>query len=334
MKIERMVARGVGILIGFTIALHAEPYSLGQGVQVNEMMNVGGYFSTEFLAKKGQDTASVEDVAVMAYGDINPMLSYLAEFESVGFYSKNISTGAETGNQTLHVERFYGDLWLADAYNVRFGKQIAPIGYWNKEPINVLRDTTSNPLYTTLLFPRFLTGIDINGYIPGMEGTHYHLFGQKNHDLDDEYINIPNTHFFGLSVEKELSTEWSSGGSVGEYTTLLTTQRTRFIQANVKYDVEAWQVMGEALIAKSEYTANQQSSAFSGYLQGMYRYTPQHAFVTRAEYFNDHHSHYKDTIGILGYSYRPVYPVSLKGEYQWHSLNAENRFLFSFSVLF
>jgi hypothetical protein len=329
-----MIIRRISILIAVSTILQADPYSLGQGINVNKMLNVGGYFSTEYLAKKGQDTASVEDVAVMAYGDINPMFSYLAELESAGFYSKNISTGVETGDHKFHTERFYGDLWLADAYNIRFGKQITPIGYWNKEPINVLRDTTSNPLYTTLLFPRLLTGIDINGYIPGMEGAHYHLFGQKNHDFDDDYINIPNTHFFGLSVEKELSTEWSGGGSAGEYTTLLTNQRTRFMQANAKYDDDTWQVMGEALMAKSEYAVNQHASAFAGYLQGMYRYTPQHAFITRGEYFNDHHSNYKDTIGIVGYSYRPVYPVSFKGEYQWHSLNAENRFLLSFSVLF
>ena len=66
----------------------------------------------------------------------------------------------------------------------------------------------------------------------------------------------------------------------------------------------------------------------------MYRYTQEHAFVGRYEYYNDHQTNYVDNIGVLGYSYRPLYPVSLKGEYQWHSAHDENAWLFSFSVLF
>lgn len=324
----------LGLSVLLAASLYAEPYTLGQGYHVDEMLNVGGYFSTEFETKGSKETFTLDDVAVLAYGDINPMLSYLAEFEAVGFYRKNLSTGEEDGSQKFHTERLYGDLWLSDAYNLRFGKQITPIGYWNKEPINVLRDTSSNPLYSKLLFPKFLTGIDINGYIPGMEATHYHLFGQNNRDLDQGYINIPNTHFFGLSVEKEISNEWTAGGSVGEYIVLSGDQRTRYVQSNAKYDDTTWQVMGEALIAKSEYVNGAEDYALCGYVQGMYRYTPEHRFVGRMEHFNDHHTQYEDNIAVLGYSYRPLYPVSLKGEYQWHSQNNENRALFSFSVLF
>lgn len=323
---------GLSLLLAAT--LQAQPYELGRGYHVDDMLNVGGYFSSEFEMQGSQDTARMDDIAVMAYGDINPMLSYLAELEAVGFYSKNFTNGEESGDHKFHIERLYGDLWLSDAYNIRFGKQITPVGYWNKQPINVLRDSTSNPLLSKLLFPKFLTGIDINGFVPEMEGTRYHLFGQKNADFDSNYINIPNTHFFGLAVEKEISNDWAAGGSVGEYIASVGNQRTRYVQANVKYDDAAWQVMSEALVAKSTYAQDVKDYALSGYIQGMYRYTPQHAFIARAEHFKDHHTHYEDNIGVLGYSYRPLYPVSFKGEYQWHSQQDENRALFSFSVLF
>ncbi|MDD5052650.1 MAG: hypothetical protein PHO27_07965 [Sulfuricurvum sp.] len=328
-----MIVRKVCALIGLTALAIADPYTLGQGISLGDSLTVGGYFSTEYDAKPNKKNLSVEDVAIMAYGDINSMFSYFGELESVGFYNKSLLNGDEKRNFTFRIERLYSDMWMSDAFNIRFGKQITPIGYWNKEPVNVLRDTTSNPLYSTLLFPRFLTGIDINGYVPNTQGLKYHLFGQNNHDFDDEYVNIPNTHFFGISVEKELNDELSGGGSVGEYITF-TNQKTRYMQVSSKFDDGTWQFLGEALAAKSEYTNNQQGSALSGYLQGMYRYTSEHAVVGRYEYFNDHHSLYKDNIGVLGYSYRPLYPVSLKGEYQWHSLNSENRLLFSFSVLF
>lgn len=328
----RLHKLGLSVLVAVT--LQAQSYELGRGYRVDDMLNVGGYFSSEFEMQSSQETIRLDDVAVMAYGDVDPMLSYLAEFESVGFYSKNISNGNETGDRKFHIERLYGDLWLSDAYNVRFGKQITPIGYWNKEPINVLRDSTSDPLYSKLLFPKFLTGIDINGFVPGMEAMRYHLFGQNNRDFDQGYINIPNTHFFGLSVEKEISNDWAAGGSIGEYIAASGTQRTRYVQANVKYDDTTWQVMSEALVAKSTYAQNADDYTLSGYAQGMYRYTQQHAFIARAEHFKDHHTQYEDNIAVIGYSYRPLYPVSLKGEYQWHSQHDENRALFSFSVLF
>ncbi len=313
--------------------VHAADYELGHGVRINDAINVGGYFSVELESNQHNDTFTLDDVAVLAYGDINPMISYLAEFESIGFYHKNFTDGTKDENHKFHIERLYGDLWMSDAFNLRFGKQITPIGYWNMEPINVLRDTTSSPLYSKFLFPKFLTGIDINGYVPQTEGLKYHLFAQNNHDMDEEYINIPNTHFFGFALDQEISMDWNTGGSIGEYIAK-TGQRTRFIQGNFKYDDTRWQVLTEALAAKSEYGNRQDDYTFSGYTQAMYRYTPEHALIGRYEYYNDHHTDYKDHILTLGYSYRPLYPVSLKGEYQWHSQNDENRALFSLSVLF
>lgn len=315
------------------IYTHANDYELGHGFQINDSINVGGYFSTELEANRNNESFTLDDVAVMAYGDINPMFSYLAEFEAVGFYHKDFSDGSEAGSQKFHAERLYGDLWISDDFNIRFGKQITPIGYWNMEPINVLRDTTSNPLYSKLLFPKFLTGIDINGFVPQSEGLRYHLFAQKNHDLDEEYINIPNTHFYGFALEKEFSVELSGGGSIGEYITL-TNQRTQFLQANLKYDDTQWQLMTEVLVAKNEFDDRSDTSTLSGYAQAMYHFVPEHAVVGRFEYYNDHHTDYKDSILTLGYSYRPLYPVSLKGEYQWHSQHDENRALLSLSVLF
>ena len=328
-----MTIQRVGGFITLAIALQAQPYTLGQGLDINPMLNVGGYFSSDFSSKNHQEAVSLDDVAVMAYGEINPMFSYLAEIEAAGFYRKNISTGEEIGNQKFHVERLYGDLWLSDAYNLRFGKMLTPIGYWNTQPINVLRDTSSNPLYSMLLFPKFVSGVDLNGYLPGVDNVHYHLFAQKNHDLDEKYVTFPNEHFYGFSVEKELTNESSLGGSAGEYITL-THQRTRFVEANAKYDDSQWQVMSEMMFAKNDFADNDHALTLSGYAQGMYRYTQEHAFVGRYEYYNDHHTNYVDNIAVAGYSYRPCYPVSLKGEYQKHSLRDENTFLFSLSVLF
>lgn len=319
-------------IIAFTSSLYADNYEFGHGYTFNDALTAGGYISSEYESNQQADTFTIDDIAVMAYGNIGSNFSYLAEMEAIGFYHKNLSDGNEGGSQKFHVERLYGDLWLNDQINFRLGKQITPIGYWNLEPINVLRDTTSNPLYSLLLFPKFLTGIDMNGYLNGT--TRYHLFGQATHDLDEEYINLPNTHFYGISLEHELSVETNFGGSIGEFIALRTHEKTQFIQGNLKYDNGPLLVSAEAIASKTDYHQTKSDLTLSAYVQSVYHFSPQHALVGRYEYYNDQHRDYKDHIGVFGYSYRPIYPISIKGEYQWHSQENENRTLLSFSVLF
>lgn len=320
--------------VALTSSIYADSYEFGHGFNLHDQLTAGGYVSTEFESNTRSDTFTIDDVAVMAYGNIGSNFSYLGELEAIGFYHKNFTDGDEGGSQKFHIERLYGDMWISDTFNLRFGKQITPIGYWNLEPINVLRDTTSNPLYSKLLFPKFLTGIDINGYLPQSSSTRYHLFGQTTHDMDEEYINIPNTHFYGVSLEHELSFETSLGGSIGEFITLSSNERTRFVQGNMKYENGSLLITTEAIASKTEYQTSQIDYTFSGYLQSVYHFTTEHAVVGRYEYYDNHHLDYTDHIGVLGYSYRPIYPVSIKGEYQWHSQENENRTLLSFSVLF
>lgn len=314
-------------------ALYADPYELGHGWVVSPYATIGGYFSTEVESGEQGDSFTLDDLAVMAYGQLTPGISYLAELEAVGFYRKDFTSGDESGDRSLHIERLYGDWQLDESFNLRVGKQITPIGYWNREPINVLRDTASNTLYGSLMFPKFLTGVDANGYLPGSD-TYYHAFFQATHDMDEAYINIPNAHFYGFSVEREMPTGWSVGGSIGEYITLLGSERTRFVQANTRYDGEEWTWMAEGIIARTDHDTVPDRYTLAGYVQGLYRFDPTLAAVSRYEYYDRRSDGYTDHIGVAGLSCRPIFPVSIKGEYQWHSQHDENRFLFSFSVLF
>lgn len=315
-------------------SVSATPYEFGHGFNLHDSLTVGGYISSEFESNNHTETVTIDDVAVMVYGNIGSNFSYLSEIEAIGFYHKNFTDGNDGGSQKFHIERLYGDIWVSDTVNFRFGKLITPIGYWNLEPINVLRDTSSNPLYSKLVFPKFLTGIDMNGYLPQSSKTRYHLFGQASHDMDKEYINIANTHFYGLSLEHELSMESSFGGSIGEFIPSASHERTRFLQGNLKYDNGSLLLSAEAIAAKTDYHNTKSDLTLSGYVQSVYHFSSEHAVVGRYEYYNDQHRDYQDNIGVLGYSYRPIYPISLKGEYQWHSQVNENRTLFSFSVLF
>ena len=89
----------------------------------------------------------------------------------------------------------------SEMVNIRIGKLITPIGYWNLEPINVLRDTSSNPEYSNKIFPKLLTGIDIYGYIDDYSTFKYHFFMQQIKDFDLVSLNLAIKNFILLSLE-------------------------------------------------------------------------------------------------------------------------------------
>lgn len=322
------------LIFTFTF-LRADDYQLGHGLKLNDKLNIGGYFSLDYEKGNTKRQFRLDDVAVMAYGNLYPRLSYLVELEAAPFYTKNYTTDTTVKDTTFHYERMYLNYSFSDEFNIRIGKQITPIGYWNLEPINVLRDTSSNPLYSNQMFPKLLTGIDLYGYLDEDQSFKYHLFMQKNNDLDEDYINIHNEQFFGLSLEYEASDEFGFGGSVGEFVIQEQHQHVNYMQLDAKYDNYPFKLQTEvAYNAIDNKTLDRKSYKFSGYTQGIYNFNMQHAAIGRYEYFDDNEAGLMHHIGVFGYSYRPIYSVSVKSEYQWNSDSDLSKFIVSFSVLF
>lgn len=318
------------------VVLLAQEYELGRGYKVVDVFNLGTYFSVDYSKGKNVDKFRLDDVAVLAYGILPANFSYLVELEAAPFYVKDYQNGTSQTNSTPHKERMYLDYAASDIFNFRVGKLITPIGYWNLEPINVLRDTTSNPLYSYKMFPKFVTGLDTYGYVDEDARVQYHLFLQATEDIDKNYINIRNDFFVGGSLGYEVTDELDVGASLGYYETY-EKKEVSLVEANAKYD-------NYPFLLQTEWAyTNIQDNVFSlnayqlgGYLQGMYNFNVRHALVGRYEYFKDtqKQSECREHIGIVGYSYRPVYAVSIKGEYQFHSNSSKNQAIISFSVLF
>ncbi len=327
--------RYIIFLLVLLYSLLAEEYRLGHGYRVNDALHIGGYFSTEYVFDNGYNQFELDDVAVLAYGSLTPRLSYLMELEAAPYYIKNFNTNISATNKEFHFERLYLDYRLSELINIRLGKQITPIGYWNLEPINVLRDTSSNPLYSRIMFPKLLTGLDIYGYLDEDHQLNYHLFMQKNNDLDEDYINIKNDYFYGLSLNYELDDNIFYGGSTGIYKIKDSYQRVEFIQLNAKYDSYPLLVQTEFQYNNIEDTKNNKKHfQLVGYLQTRYNFALEHALIGRYEYIDNDLNEKANQIGVIGYSYRPVYSVSIKAEYQVHSESENNRAILSFSVMF
>ncbi|WP_457748668.1 outer membrane beta-barrel protein [Sulfurimonas sp.] len=322
----------------FSLVIQAQEYKIGQGVQLNKKLTVGAYFSTDYTKGSSVDKARLDDVAVLAYGNLSSQLSYFLELESAPTYVKDYKNHSTQTNLKFYYERAYGNYMYSDNLALRFGKFITPIGYWNLEPINVLRDTSSNPLYSSLLFPKFVTGVDLYGYVNEEDSLQYHLFLQTTNDIDEDYINIKNNFFLGSSLSYDISDEINLGATLGYFKTKDIKKDVFLAQINAKYDNYPYLLQTEwAYTDIKNKTLSNKAKQFGGYLQGMYNFTQQHAIVGRYEYFDDTQTStliQQQHIGIIGYSYRPVYAVSIKAEYQFNSHQELNKAIISFSVLF
>lgn len=313
--------------------LKADNYELGHGYKVSDKLYLGGYFSVDYSKGESLDKFRLDDVALLAYGNLSPKISYLLELEAAPFYVRDYENDISKTSTRFYYERAYVNYTYSEMLNFRIGKLITPIGYWNLEPINVLRDTSSNPLYSYKMFPKFVTGLDINGYIDEENTLKYHLFMQANDDIDEDYINIKNDLFVGLALEYELSFETSIGSSVGYYETKDIKKDVSFVQANAKYDSYPILLQTEWAYIDNK-TLDTNNYQFGGYVQGMYNFNQKHAIVTRYEYFKDRELDTSNHIGVLGYSYRPMYSISIKAEYQINSNSDLSKSIISFSVLF
>jgi len=309
---------------------NSDSYELGEGIQLGTLpIYVGGYISADIYYRDDYIRYRLDDIAFLSYGS-KGKFSYMAELEFKDLYVNeqyeyNSSTHSDT---QLHIERLYVDYALQDQVNLRIGKYNSPIGYWNMVPINVLRETTSNPITSYIIFPRFTTGVEINYQQYEEESFALEVSIQHNEDLDDEYNNyqIDEHYEVGIEYENGYFGIKLNGGYFHLYEQKQ--KRTYFLLA-AKIEDEQYQILAEV---GSQYGENEFTTTYAGYLQGLYRITEHHIAIARFESYQD--TLEQDYSTLIGYTYRPLYPIALKGEYQIHSNSSKNAALFSFSVLF
>ena len=331
--LRRIILITLALCSGQYSHAQADPYELGLGYKAHEKLTLGGYFSTEFSQGEDLQEFAVDDVALLAYGNLTENFSFLAEVESVGFYIRDFENNSSETNTRPAIERFYADYKLSDHATFRVGKQITPIGYWNLQPINVLRETTSSPRLSREMFPKFITGLQVQGYTPIDESIRYNVYLQNTGDMDSKYVNIAVDQHYGFTLEKTFSNNLRVGTSAGRFREL-NQDHTRYFQLNSRYDNGHYTFLAEGIVDYHSPALLPEAKSSSIYTQLEYRFAPRHAAIVRAESFRDDRISLHEKIGVLGYSYRPQFPISLKLEYQWHADSDNNRLVGSFSVLF
>jgi len=324
------------ILLLLALSLRAESdYELGKGVQVASLpLYLGGYFSLDYRHMDEQERYRLDDLALLGYGSYEKF-SYMAEFEYKSFYvqTKTPQNDRLEKDTTLHTERLYLDYNYDDNCVLRIGKYNSPIGFWNLLPVNVLRQTTSSPVSTDIIFPKFTTGLGGSYTSYGEGELHLELMAQNNEDLDNKYNNYKIDEHYGVNVlyEKDEYALKVNAGYFHKIDTINEPDNLYYYLLSAKYDTEKYQFLAEL---GSQYSEEKTTTPYAGYIQGLYRFTEQHIGSIRVESYEDRIINEQDEIAIVAYTYRPLYPVAIKSEYQFHSLSSQNQFLFSFSVLF
>ena len=324
--------RFLGIfIIFFALHAHAE-YELGNGIQVGSLpLYLGGYFSLNYENRADVKKYSIDDLSMLGYGTYEKF-SYMAEFEFHVLYSETSVGDISTikRDTQLHTERVYFDYSYNENYTLRVGRYNSSIGIWNLLPINVLRQTTSNPK-TQNLFPNFTTGADLTYASFDDNELKINLMLENNKDIDPTYDNYNIDKLYGLGVSYEKD-EYSLKVNTGYFhTTNSFDSNLYYFLISGKYDTEMYEFSSE--IGRQE-SKNKTTIPYTAYIQGLYRFTPKHTAILRLETYDDKLKDKTDSFSVIGYSYRPSYPIALKSEYQFHTLNKDNQFLFSISVLF
>jgi hypothetical protein len=327
-------------------------YKLGEGIQVGSLpFYLGGYFSFDYKHSDSANRYRIDDLAILGYGTYEKFF-YMAEFEFKEFYVLTESKGNSTLTQdtNLHTERLYVDYNLNENYMFRAGKYNSPIGFWNLLPVNVLRDTTSSPITSDIIFPQYTTGLALSYTSYGDNDIKIDLMAQKNSDLDAGYNNYEIDEHLGLGVtysSDNLSLKFNTGvfnlvhynlnknddnGDDDDDDKYELQQPQRYYAlASAKYENDNFQIMSEI---GTQASSNEFTTPYAAYIQGLYRFSDEHIAILRAEAYEEKVLHTSENIAIIGYTYRPIYPIAVKTEYQFHSISKNDNFLLSFSMMF
>jgi len=199
-------------------------------------------------------------------------------------------------------------------------------------PINVLRATTSSPVSNDIIFPNYTTGFDLSYSAFEEDEIRLDMILQDNTPIDDEYNNydIDKHYALGFSYAKNDVTLKLNGGYFSKRDRHVGVDDFTYALVSGKYEKDDYQVLAEVGIQRSKDSDHN----YAGYLQGLYRFSEKHIGIIRLESYKDELQNRNDNMVIFGYTFRPFPSMALKSEYQQHTKNNENQFIFSFSVLF
>ncbi len=318
-----------------------DSYTLGSGLPLGSSgIRLGGYITADFENPSDQlATLTFDDASLFVFGDLGSRVRFFMEAEATQFWQVD-STGRVNAKNNGDLERLYFDYLHADAFKVRAGKFLTPVGTWNEIHPDPLTWTVSRPVATLATFPTFTTGVQAFGTWAGASrDVDYNVFVQHNPSLDRSTGERHTEQMVGGRIRLRQGA-WEVGVPVVRYVEYTTADVVKFSGVDLVARSGRLEVRGEATTGRVRSTGGDTRTEFAEYLQGLVALTDRLFLVGRQE-----RAHSRDdltyTAASAGVLFRPLPAMSIKLELQAQSgrffatdAPKGNQLLAGFGVLF
>lgn len=327
------------------LSITANPYELGRGLKVintpEATLNLGGHLSIDYANYSEFNTSqtksiNLQDIGLMAYGNVGNQFSYLAEIGNDNAYSYSLNNN-NMQSEDLELKRLYGSYAFSDTLKIKLGRFLTPIGIWNPTYINALRDTTVRPFVATAYYPDIITGLQISGFLGDEQAFEYALFKQLKPEEKESVSKIPTTQFIGGELRYNFDLASRIALVAGNYNSQAIKEKVTLLGFNAKINLEDDELSTEFLHKNSKWKDDKWQE-ISWYLQYVLQVKEKHAAVFRIGE-QKHLKSWDSYEFLLGYNYKPLPTLSIKTEGRYikrTGLNSfeSNQLFISLSVLF
>ncbi len=287
----------------------------------NTPIIIGGYFNINY-DEHDDHKLIFDDIALLFYANYNKV-DILSEIEMSDIPIKDI----KKSNLKIYIERLQLAYYIGENSEFTIGKFNSNIGFWNQAPINTLVDTTTKPHLLKSTFPKLTTGI-IYKYSFNQEENILSITLQNNQNISKEYNNmiIKKHYHIGFTKYYDSSTFKVDGGY---YQDIDSSDSSTYAGVGFENRSDNFTILSELF---TKQTTSNPNTPYDGYLQTTWHVLDRHDLTIREELYKSQSK--IDSISVLGYTFRPKPAITLKGEYIKHSRIKNDRFVFSYSMVF
>lgn len=316
-------------------------YTLGSGLRLGDSgIRLGGYITIDFENPSNERaTLTFDDASLFVFGDIGPRLRFFMEAEETHFWQIDSAGRVEATNNS-DLERLYVDYLHGDAFKVRTGKFLTPVGTWNEIHPDPLTWTVSRPVASYATFPAFTTGVQAFGtWATAGRDVDYNVFVQHNASIDRSTGDRRTERMVGGRVRLRQG-RVEVGVPAVRYTERDTGDVVTFSGADLVVRAGRLELRGEATAGRVRAIDGDSRAEYAAYLQGVVALTDRLFVVGRQEraHSRDQLTYTATSAGLL---FRPLPAMSFKLELQGRSgrllptdAPKGNRLLAGFGVLF
>jgi len=331
--------------------LQAQEYRLGRGYEVysNETLslNVGGHLDTYIhTSSEMNSSVGINQAGLILSGEITPSFRFLGEAGSDDIYDYDVES---TSSQSTDIQlmRLYGEYTFSDAFSLKAGQFLTPIGIWNRTYIPALRWSAFTPYVASGFFPKLIVGASANGRLLLDKSLSYSLFYHADGEYDTNKNNVPAKEFVGGEVRYNFGFRSKIALPFGRYKSESKKEICLFTGLNFTLPFNKNELSSEFIYKDGEWKDAKGNESdwkdyawYLQYVQHVYKSSFVSArFGQKKRFDSKAVKNWEDNNIVLSYIYRPKTALSIKAEYRHRERSGtkviqSDESLLSFSVLF